>query len=86
MEHAIICISVDEEKSDDMQNPYRTGGWCAIKEEAFKRIGVPQELEDAVLRRRVMFLPDNTWDLIGLPRGKIEGVPSTYGELAEAQA
>jgi len=68
MKQGIILISVDEAKSKDTTNPYRTGGWCVVKEEAIKRIGIkPQELEDAILTKRIAFIPDDAWDMLGLP-------------------
>ena len=77
MERGIILISVDEEKSKgDMENPYRTGGWVVVKEEALKRMIQPQELLDQILKQRVAFLPDEVWDLLELPRGPVEGIPT----------
>ena len=37
MEKGIILISVDESKSTDHKNPYRSGGWCVVKEELVKQ-------------------------------------------------
>jgi hypothetical protein len=39
-------------------NPYRTGGWAVV-------------LQD-VLTKRFCFVPDEVWDLMGLPRGDVE--------------
>lgn len=69
MEQGIILISVDEKLSkDDMQNPYRTGEWCVVKEEFLKRTVTSPELLEAILKKRVCFLPDDAWDRMGLPR------------------
>jgi hypothetical protein len=77
MEKGIILISVDSKESPDNDNPYRTGGWIVVKEEAVRRIGIkPVELEADILKRRVAFVPDDAWDMPGLPRGPVEGVPS----------
>jgi hypothetical protein len=77
MEKGIILISVDSKESPDNDNPYRTGGWIVVKEEAVRRIGIkPVELEADILKRRVAFVPDDAWDMLGLPRGPVEGVPS----------
>lgn len=64
MEQGIILISVKNGEEGD--NPYRTGGWVVIREEAFSRIfnGC-----DAAIKKRVAFVPDEVWDKIGLPRG-----------------
>lgn len=70
MEQGIILISVDEKKSgDDTKNPYRTGGWIVVTEEAVRRMGLkpPEFLED-ICKRRVAFMPDEVWDHFGLPR------------------
>lgn len=69
MERGIILISVSEKLTKDRKNPYRTGGWVVLKEEALRRmIKAPEVLED-ILKRRVAFVPDEVWDKIGLPRG-----------------
>ncbi len=70
MELGIILISVDEKKSDgNMQNPWRTGGWVVIKEEAVRRIFEGAPILDQVLDKRMAFISDEAWDTIGLPRG-----------------
>lgn len=75
MKQGIIFISVDEDKSDDHKNPYRTGCFCVVKEEAVRRWGIqPQELLDSILRQRVAFIPDDVWNKMGLPR---QNVPET---------
>ena len=49
-------------------DPYRTGGWCVMKDEAIERmIGTP-ELRQFALQTRWLFVPDEAWDMIGLPR------------------
>lgn len=67
MEEGIILISVDPSKSKDMVNPWRTGGWAVVKEEAIQEI-CPPELAQNILRRRMAFVPDDAWDHLGLPR------------------
>jgi len=69
MEMGIILISVRDEEGD---NPYRTGGWCVVKEVALERIGIqPPELLNDILKMRSAFIPDQLWDMIGLPRGEV---------------
>lgn len=51
-----------------MPNPYRTGGWTVITEEAFQRM-FNSSLVEQVLECRWTFVPDEVWDLVGLPRG-----------------
>lgn len=70
MNEGIIFISFDESKTDDRKNPYRSGGWCVLREEAVVRMlaGEPALLEHT-LAVRFTFVTDEAWDLIGLPRG-----------------
>lgn len=87
MRLGIICISVREEKNADKENPYRTGGWCVLTEEAFRRVfeglrASPEIVEDSC-KKRCCFLSDKVWDLIGLPRGRVEGVPDNIEDLKE---
>jgi hypothetical protein len=63
MEAGIVLISVRNGEKGD--NPYRTGGWVVMKEEAFRRIF--KNCDDAI-SKRVAFVPDEVWDMIGLPR------------------
>lgn len=51
-------------------NPYRTGKWAVIKDEAIERWPVPQELIDYALNHRFMFLTDEVWERFGLPEGE----------------
>lgn len=69
MKKGIILISVDEEKTDDMQNPYRSGGWVVVTEDFIRRTFEPEELVNAICDKRVSFMPDDAWDMLGLPRG-----------------
>ncbi len=61
MRTGIIMISVRDGESGD--TPFRTGGWCVVKAEAVLQIVNDPEL----IKRRVMFVPDNVWNQIGLP-------------------
>ena len=67
MEKGVIFISVkDGEKGG---NPYRTGGWWVIKEEAVRRMLKGKLLEN-VLKKRICFIDDSTCDKIGLEKAK----------------
>ena len=50
-------------------NPFRTGGWCVVKEDYIKRVVQPPELLALMLRERWSFIEDDAWNLMGLPRG-----------------
>jgi len=73
MEQGIILISVrDTEDEEEMKNPYRTGGWVVVKEEVIRRIVHPAEMAEDILKKRMAFIPDEAWDMLGLPRGDKE--------------
>lgn len=69
MSNGIVMISIrtGEEPSD---NPYRTGGWCVLKDEAFVKV-FSGDVAEATLKRRMCFIDDQTWDAVGLPRENI---------------
>ena len=62
MEQGVIFISVKDGESGE--NPYRTGGWCALTLEAAERMGIDIE------KQRVFFMEDSMYDKIGLPRNQ----------------
>ena len=62
MQQGVIFISTKDGESGD--NPYRTGGWCALTLEAAERMGIDIE------KQRVFFIEDSMYDKIGLPRNQ----------------
>lgn len=70
MEQGIILISCRDNETDK-QNPYRTGGWCVISDEAFSRI-FSGDIVDKIMKKRVCFIPDEVWDTVGFPRGEVQ--------------
>lgn len=75
MKQGIILISARDGETDE-KNPYRTGGWIVLREEALHRFPMNPDLIEAICRKRVAFLEDAVWDGLGLPRGKVtEGIP-----------
>ena len=73
MKDGIILISVRDGESGP--NPYRTGGWCVLKEAAVRKLIQPASLVNAIVKQRVAFVPDQVWELLGLPRGAQNGEP-----------
>ena len=67
MKQGVILIST--KGGEHGNNPYRTGGWCVIKDEAIERMISNTDLREHILRARVAFVPDEAWDFLGLPRG-----------------
>lgn len=68
MEKGIILISVDPELTSDKNNPWRTGGWVVVKEEAVRKIFEKGPLLDSIMEHRFAFVEDDCWDAIDLPR------------------
>lgn len=71
MKQGVLFISIDESKTVDEENPYRTGYMTLLKEEAVVRIFC-EDMSKKMLERRAVFLPDEMWDLLKLPRGEYD--------------
>lgn len=67
MAQGVIFISVRDNDAGSA-NPHRTGGWVVIRDEAVERMINDEDLLAHILERRVTFVTDTTWDLVGLPR------------------
>lgn len=68
MKQGIILVSIrDGEKS---KNPYRTGNYAVVKEEAIKNWIEDKDLAKRICQVRFCFIEDTTWDKIGLPKGE----------------
>ena len=63
MKQGVILISVRDGESAN--NPFRTGGWCVVKDEA----NMFQDIEQMkpMLKSRVGFIEDSAWLRLGLP-------------------
>ena len=81
MKQGIILIEIDEKKSaqgwnkESMPNPYRSGEFAVIKEEAFKRIVVGEGSEKILkfaLENRWMFMEGEAMRMVGIIRGEGE--------------
>lgn len=69
MEMGIIVISIRDGEGGQ-KDPYRTGGWIVLKDEAIERLREiisPPELIDEILESRVFFLEDKVWKAFGYP-------------------
>lgn len=53
-------------------NPFRSGGWWVIKEEALRRLVHPAELADHIAKLRWSFIPDDAAEKMGLIPGSTE--------------
>jgi hypothetical protein len=78
MEQGVILISVKDDQGavidtanihGEIPNPYRTGGWVVIRDDAVRRMIKDEKVLADVLKRRMCFIPDAVWDYLQLPRG-----------------
>lgn len=71
MRQGIICISVKDPKTPDEHiNPYRTGNWSVVTEDFIRRVVEDIEMREGICKRRVAFIPDDAWEMLGLPTHK----------------
>lgn len=66
MKQGIILISI-QNGEEGKKNPYRTGGFIVVKEDAIKRAIISPELVKDILKYRFCFIPDTAWNMLGLP-------------------
>lgn len=66
MKNGVILISVSDD-SEDGSEPYRTGGWWVVKDEAIKRMVKPPELAEKIISQRVTFVPNQACKILHLP-------------------
>jgi len=69
MVQGVMLISVRVGETD-LDNPYRTGIMCVVKDEFIRRVITPPELMEEVLRKRMCWIDDESWKLMGLPEGE----------------
>ena len=88
MEQGVIMISIRDGQDADIDraneqhklpNPYRTGGWVVVRDEFITRLIKDVELRDSILKNRVVFIPDATWDMLKIPRGEVKKDANTKG-------
>lgn len=81
----VILISVKD--GTDPENPYRTGGWIALKDEAISRCFPPEQAAQ-LFKTRAGFIEDRLWKQIGLPEygQPLEGVPNSMEAFQAQQA
>jgi hypothetical protein len=61
----VILITVDAEKTEDRTNPWRTGGYFVIKDDAIERI-FPEEQAKELIKKRMGYIEHKAAEAIGL--------------------
>ena len=72
MKEGVIIMSIRDDTTEEQMkgpipNPYRTGGWAVVKDEAVERM-FPDHFRDFAIKNRFMFITDGVWDTFGIPR------------------
>ena len=75
----VIFVEVDESKTTDMKNPWRTGKLWVLTDNAVNNVIQPPELLQQVLKKRVCFIPVEAAQQLGL-----HDFPSTTKENCNA--
>ncbi|MBU2177725.1 MAG: hypothetical protein KJ556_21745 [Gammaproteobacteria bacterium] len=57
MEQGVILIGIDESRTHDKENPWRTGHFLVVSEAWVRRCVSSDELRDNILKQRVVFVP-----------------------------
>lgn len=74
MKQGVILITISSELSDrdwnmqSMPNPYRTGGFFVVRDEAIRRIVQPKDIADWAIEHRWMFIEHEAAEKLGLFR------------------
>lgn len=75
MTQGVLLITVRDDQAKviedacaakEIPNPYRTGGWYIIKDEAIQQMIQPKKLVEQILKRRWSFIPDSAAKSLGL--------------------
>ena len=78
MEQGIILISVRDDS--EKENPYRTGGWCVIKEEIAGKI-----FNIDLKTNRIFFIEDTLWEQLNLPISDYQKLQKQKKELESSE-
>jgi hypothetical protein len=76
MKRGVILVSIRDGEFEDVHsskqppNPYRTGGWVVVTEDAVIRM--LGDFAPGLLQLRFGFIEDSAWDKLGFPRTKEE--------------
>lgn len=65
-EQGIIFIGVDESKTEDMRNPWRTGLFVVVKEDVVKNIVSDSGMLESILKKRMTYISQDVAEAIGL--------------------
>jgi len=65
MKEGVILIGVRDSDVGE-ENPHRTGKLAAVKDEFIRLAVQPEELAAAILKKRVTYIPESAWEILGI--------------------
>lgn len=65
----ILLIEVDEDRTADPRNPFRTGSFAVVDEDGIRRCLGSPELVARILEARFAFVDREAWEELGLNVG-----------------
>lgn len=69
---ASFLVTIDPDKTDDMSNPWRTGGIFLLKNTALKKI-FGEERYKLMIKHRAAYIDDETARIMQLPMDYLDG-------------
>jgi len=63
----VYIIEVDEAKTDDMSNPWRTGKQWGLKKEALEKMVEDKKMLAQTLSKQACYMPIEICEMFGLP-------------------
>lgn len=68
----VFLVEVDEEKTEDEQNPWRTGRLAGVSAEAIRRWITPENLAEKIIEKGLAFIPIEAYEGLGIPQAAAE--------------
>lgn len=84
MQLGVLCLHVEGETPEE-DVPHYSGMKVVVREALIRRMLKPETAE-RICKQRYVLMGDSTWDLMGLPREEVPGVPTTMEEFQTRHA
>jgi hypothetical protein len=64
----VYIIEVDEQKTEDMNNPWRTGKQWGLSKNFIERQPFDDKIKQHTLEKQACYMPIDVCDMLGLPK------------------
>lgn len=68
---AVFFIEIDEERTTDENNPWRTGRQAGITHDGVRRVVDPPELAEQIIEKGVVYVPIEAYERFGIPEAEV---------------